>query len=105
MEKLDYNKDVLTLSGSMNYLVQIFDEKDESDEEDDFAIPHGMVQVNIYQPRKNNVWSGQIDREEAREKIIETIERMKIAINHFQEYLDGERNTVYYWENKEDENK
>lgn len=102
MEKLDYNKDVLTLSGSMNYLVQIFDEKDESDE--DFEND-GTVQVDIYHPRQNKVWSGQIDRKEAREKIIETIERMKIAINHFQEYLDGERDSVYYWENKEDENK
>ena len=26
------------------------------------------------------------------------VERMKIAINQLQEYLDGKRDTVYYWE-------
>jgi hypothetical protein len=95
MEKLNYNKDVLTHLGSMNYILQVFDVDKNSD----------TVKVDQYQPRKNKIWSGEMDREDAKNQIRETIERMKIAINQFEEYLGDERNVVYYWENKEDINK
>ena len=83
--KIDKSK--LTHIGSMNYILQIFSEKD-SDE----------VQVDQYQPRRNKVWSGEMTKEELKPQVEETIERMKIAITHLQEYLEGKRDTVYYWE-------
>lgn len=85
--KIDKTK--FTHIGSMNYILQIFSEKD-SDE----------VQVDQYQPRRNHVWSGIMTKKELKPQVEETIERMKIAITQMQEYLDGKRNTVYYWELK-----
>ena len=83
--KIDETK--FTHRGSMNYILQIFSEKD-SDE----------VRVDQYQPRKNYVWTGEISKEELKPQVEETIERMKIAITQMQEYLDGKRDAVYYWE-------
>jgi hypothetical protein len=81
------DKSRLTHIGSLNYIVQILSEKD-SDE----------VQVDQYQPRKNRVWSGLVTKEELKPQVEETIERMKIAIMQMQEYLDGKRDVVYYWQ-------
>lgn len=66
----------------MNYILQIFSEKDSD-----------VVQVDQYQPRRNKVWSGTMTKEELKPQVEETIERMKIAINQMQEYLDGKRDT------------
>lgn len=84
---MEIDKSKLTFTGSMNYIVQVFSENGSDD-----------VYVDQYQPRRNKVWSGQMSKEEVRPQIEETIERMKIAITQFQEYLDGERDIVYYWE-------
>jgi hypothetical protein len=83
--KIDKSK--LTHIGSMNYILQIFSEKD-SDE----------VTVDQYQPRRNRVWTGEMTKEELKPQVEETIERMKIAITQMEEYLEGKRDTVYYWE-------
>ncbi len=84
---MEIDKSKLTHIGSMNYILQIFSEAD-SDE----------VQVDQYQPRRNRVWTGEMTKEELKPQVEETIERMKIAITHLQEYLEGKRDTVYYWE-------
>jgi len=84
---MEVDKSKLTFVGSMNYILQIFAERD-SDE----------VQVDQYQPRKNRVWSGTMTKEELKPQVEETIERMKIAIMQMEEYLQGKRDTVYYWE-------
>ncbi len=84
---MEVDKSKLTFRGSMNYIVQIFSNKEDK-----------MVRVDQYQPRKNKIWTGEISKDELRPQIEETIERMKIAINQMQEYLDGGRDTVYYWQ-------
>lgn len=84
---MEIDKSKLTTVGSMNYILQIFSEKD-SDE----------VQVDQYQPRKNSVWTGTMTKEELSPRVEETIERMKIAIIQMEEYLQGKRDTVYYWQ-------
>jgi hypothetical protein len=84
--KIDKSK--LTFIGSMNYILQIM-----PDDED----PNNIF-VDQYQPRRNKVWSGEMTKEELKPQVEETIERMKIAILQMQEYLDGKRNHVYYWE-------
>lgn len=89
---MEINRKKLTFIGSMNYILQIFSEKD-SDE----------VQVDQYQPRRNKVWSVTMTKEELKPHVEETIERMKIAINLMQEYLDGKRDTVYYWQFKDEQ--
>ncbi len=50
---MEIDKSKLTFAGSMNYILQIFSEKD-SDE----------VQVDQYQPRKNRVWTDAMTKEE-----------------------------------------
>ena len=84
---MEIDKSKLTHIGSMNYILQIFSEKN-SDE----------VRVDQYQPRRNRVWTGEMTKEELKPQVEETMERMKIAITHLQEYLEGKRDTVYYWE-------
>lgn len=84
---MEVDKSKLTHIGSMNYILQIFSEKD-SDE----------VQVDQYQPRRNRVWTGSMTKEELKPQVEETIERMKIAIMQMEEYLQGKRDNVYYWE-------
>ena len=84
---MEIDRSKLTFSGSMNYILQIFSEKD-SDE----------VQVDQYQPRKNMIWTGTITKEGLKPQVEETIERMKIAIKQMEEYLQGKRDTVYYWQ-------
>ena len=88
---MEIDKSKLTLAGSMNYILQITTWED------------GTIEVDNYRPRKNNVAKMEITEEELRPMVEETIERMKIAIKLFQEYLGGKRETVYYWElDKED---
>jgi len=87
MNKIEIDKSKLTHIGSMNYILQIFSEKD-SDE----------VQVDQYQPRRNKIWTGEMTKEELKPRVEETIERMKIAISQMEEYLEGKRDTVYYWQ-------
>ena len=88
---MEIDKSKLTLTGSMNYILQITTWED------------GTIEVDNYRPRKNNVAKMEITEEELRPMVEETIERMKIAIKLFQEYLEGKRETVYYWElDKED---
>lgn len=91
---MEINKDKLTHMGSMNYILQVFKDEDEEGK---------FVRIDQYQPRRNLVWSGEIHEAQARVEIEETIERMKIAIMLFQEFLDGKRDYVYYWQL--DENK
>lgn len=85
--QMQVDKSKLTFRGSMNYIVQIFANKD-----------NDKVIVDKYQPRKNKIWTGELTAEELRPQVEETIERMKIAIIQMQEYLDGTRETVYYWQ-------
>lgn len=88
---MEIDKSKLTPLGSMNYILQITTWED------------GTIEVDNYRPRKNNVVKMEITEEELRPRVEETIERMKIAIKLFQEYLEGKRETVYYWElDKED---
>jgi hypothetical protein len=82
------NKEKLTFIGSMNYIVQVWT----SDYNSQYCL------IDQYQPRKNRIWSGEIEKEEAKQQIEETIERMKIAIQHYQDFLDGKRDYVCYWE-------
>lgn len=91
---MEVDKSKLTFVGSMNYILQIFAEKD-SDE----------VQVDQYQPRKNRVWTGTMTKEELKPQVEETIERMKIAIMQMEEYLQGKRGTVYYWQFDDEDKK
>jgi len=84
---MEIDKSKLTHMGSMNYILQVFSDDDME-----------MVTVDQYQPRKNYIWQGEMTKNAVRPQIEETIERMKIAITHFQEYLDGKRDNVYYWE-------
>lgn len=84
-DKLPIDESKLTSMGSLNYIVQVH--KSES----------GII-ADQYQPRRNKIWTGEFQEDEIRTDIEETIERMKIAINQFQEFLDGTRNSVYYWE-------
>jgi hypothetical protein len=84
---MEVDKSKLTFTGSMNYILQILPEEDS-----------GEVQVDQYQPRRNTVWTGNMSKDKLRPEVEETIERMKIAILHLQEYLDGKRDTVYCWE-------
>lgn len=86
VDKNEINTNVLTHVGSMNYILQVWKTK------------NGDVAVDQYQPRKNKIWSGEMSDSESRQQIIETMERMKIAIELMQEYLDGKRDYVYYWE-------
>ena len=37
-------------------------------------------------------------KEELKPQVEETIERMKIAISQMEEYLEGKRDSVYYWQ-------
>lgn len=90
---MEIDKSKLTFRGSMNYIVQVFD--DESDP--------SLVTIDQYQPRKNKVYSGTMSKREVKEQIRETIERMKIAIGLFEEYLEGKREYVYYWELENEE--
>lgn len=81
------NAEKLSFIGSMNYIVQVWNEEGTD-----------VVTVDQYQPRKNKIWTSEMTLEEVKPQIEETIERMKIAIQHFQEFLDGKRSNVYYWE-------
>ena len=85
---MEVDKKLLTFEGSMNYIVQVWWDEHEPD----------VCGVDIYHPRRNDVWTGEVSKEEADEKIRETMERMKIAITQFQEFLDGKRDSVYYWQ-------
>jgi hypothetical protein len=84
--KIDKSK--LTFIGSMNYILQIMPDDEDSNN----------IHVDQYQPRRNKVWRGEMTKEELKPQVEETIERMKIAIIQMQEYLDGKRDYVYYWE-------
>jgi len=88
--KLDLNIDKLTFNGSLNYIVQVNREVVENGET--------IITVNQYQPRINIICTGEFTEKQINKDIKETIERMKIAINQFQEFLDGTRDNVYYWE-------
>lgn len=88
--KVDESK--LTFEGSMNYILQIMPDDEDPDE----------IYVNQYQPRRNKVCVGAMNKEELIPQVEETIERMKIAISHLQEYLDGKRDYVYYWEKEKE---
>jgi phytoene/squalene synthetase len=85
-EKLPIDESKLTFLGSMNYIVQVH------------RSPDGEIVADQYQPRRNKIWTGEFDGEEIKTNIAETIERMKIAINQFNEFLEGTRDSVYYWE-------
>lgn len=89
---MNIDKNKLTHVGSMNYVLQVWYDKDSD-----------TVKIDQYQPRRNRIWTGEIPKEDARNDIEETIERMKIAITLFQEYLDGKRDHVYYWELKDED--
>jgi hypothetical protein len=80
----------LTFTGSLNYILQIMPDEEDSD----------SIYVDQYQPRRNRIWGGTMTKEELIPQVEETMERMKIAISQMQEYLDGTREYVYYWENE-----
>lgn len=83
--KVDKTK--LTFIGCMNYTVQVFRNKNTA-----------TCTVSQYQPRRNKVWTHEVEEDEAVASISETIERMKICISQMQEFLDGKRDSVYYWD-------
>lgn len=93
--------DVSKLShmGSMNYILQVWRTYDENNEEVNIAYDQ-------YQPRRNRIWHGfnDISEDDIKRDIAETIERMKIAQIQLQEFLDGKRDTVYYWEPDDESN-
>ena len=62
---MDIDKSKLTFTGSMNYILQIFSEKDSE-----------QVTVDQYQPRRNKVWSGEMTKEELKPQVEETIEKI-----------------------------
>jgi hypothetical protein len=84
-DKLPIDESKLTFLGSMNYIVQVHKSE------------YGVT-ADQYQPRRNKIWTGKFEESEIRADIEETIERMKIAINQFNEFLEGTRDSVYYWE-------
>lgn len=86
MENIDTTK--LTFIGSMNYLLQAFKDEENPD----------ICYVDQYQPRKNKIWSGELDTERVKKDFAETIERMKIAQKLMQDFIDGKTNKVYYWD-------
>lgn len=89
MENIEFINHVdesnFTKFGEMNIVVQVWHHKED-----------GILTGDIYHPRKNSVWTGEIERED----IKNTIERMKIAITKLQMVLDGDIDHFYYWENK-----
>lgn len=78
--------------GDLNYIVQadIF--------KDDEGVEH--IEYDQYQPRRNRVWHGYDDmtKEELLKNIADTKERMKMAMNLIDKFLDGEINFLYYWD-------
>ena len=78
----------LTFMGSMNYPVQVFNSQDYPDK----------VMVYNYMPRKGVIAEQYVTKEEARVLIEEQMERMKIAICQFEEFLEGKVDSVYYWQ-------
>lgn len=84
MKNVDKSK--LTFAGSMNYIVQARRTGD------------GIVSIDNYMPRKNSVWSGEVEEKDAIYRMTETIERMKIAINLMQDFIDNKSDDVYYWQ-------
>jgi hypothetical protein len=78
----------LTFMGSMNYPVQVFNSQDYPDK----------VMVYNYMPRKGVIAKQYVTKEEARVLIEEQMERMKIAICQFEEFLEGKVDSVYYWQ-------
>lgn len=85
------DKSKLTFAGSMNYLLQAR------------RTEGGFVSIDNYMPRKNSIWSGEVEEKDAIYRMQETMERMKIAINLMQDFIDRKTDYVYYWElNNED---
>jgi len=85
----DVDRSVFTHIGSMNHIVQLkYDNKTNN------------ACVDQYQPRRNTVWSGDIDipRDEMCELLKENIERMKLYINLQYEFILGYIDDIYYWE-------
>jgi hypothetical protein len=91
-EQMKIDESKLSFEGSLNYILQIMPDDEDPD----------TIYVDQYQPRRNRVWNGGMTKEELIPQVEETIERMKIAISHMQEYLDGKRDYVYYWENEKE---
>lgn len=85
---MEIDKSKLTFHGSMNYLLQV---------KPKFGDPN-MVTFDLYLPRKNRIHSDECYKEEIRPRVEEAMERMKIAIQLMQEYLDGTREEVYFWQ-------
>ena len=85
---MEVDKSKLTFMGSMNYVVQVNGRLGDTD-----------CMIEYYLPRKNRLWQEHNeDEKSARQDIEETIERMKIAITKFEEYLEGKSDGVYYWQ-------
>lgn len=83
----------LTSLGTMNYVLQVFSETDKDGNK--------TFEFDNYMPRKNLVWHGSSDDMSYNELISnleETKERMKIAIQMIQDFIDGKRDYVYYWQ-------
>lgn len=101
LEKRGIDIEKLSLDGSMNYILQIFKDKDE--------LGNTYIEYDVYQPRKNHIHHAiemvnESKLNEIHKQIIETIERLKIAQILFQDFLDGKRDDVYYWQ-ADDEDK
>jgi hypothetical protein len=84
----------LTFYGSMNNPVQVWLHDDDS----------SKATIHNYMPRKNSIVEIEMDLDEAKVLIQEQIERMKIAICLFEEFLEDKRNHVYYWELEKEKN-
>jgi hypothetical protein len=81
------DQEKLTFLGSMNHIVGAR------------KLENGSVELTNYQPRKERVVLYiEENPEKVKKAIEESIERLKIAITLFEEFLNNERDLVYYWE-------
>lgn len=93
--KTQIDESKLTHMGSMNYILQVWGNSKTNED----------VEVDQYQPRKNRIWRGSLSSREAKEQVQETMERMKIAIELMQDWLDGKIDRVYYWQYDDEDKK
>jgi len=81
--KIDTQK--LTFYGSLNHIVGVQ------------YTEEGELELLNYMPRRKEVAKFEVSLEEGKRQIEETIERMKIAIERFEEFLAGTSSSVVYW--------
>lgn len=76
----------LSLSGSMNIIVNLATNEESPDE----------IEVFNYMPRRQSIDSFITTREEILPRVKESIDRLKIIAHLLQKWVDGDIQTVYY---------